>query len=443
MPGERVALDRYELVGSPGLSSAFDVDTIVANSVGAAAVAIAEVGVSRGQAPAPIVIDGPLAGVSFAGHVLVEGQAPPKWADLSGYYETGDERLIQFHCNFDHHAAGVVDLLGGVAERKVIEKHVRTWSAGELETALIERDMIAAKLRTLDEWNGHPHALATADLPLLRMEQIGDADPVEHQTLSGNTSATTALQGVNVLDYSRVLAGPVAGQTLAAHGANVLRISSPNLPSVEICLQLTGAGKRNAEVDLGTEHGQATMSDLLKSTNVWIDAYRPGALASKGFSPTQAAEHKPGIVIVQLSAFDWTGPWAGRRGFDSIVQSTTGVVDAGTVASASSSPMPLPVQALDYATGHLAAFAAARALQHQAQVGGSWLVRLSLLRTRNWLVGLGGPTPFVPQAVSIGGGQVYTKQSPWGELTLVKPITGEWSNGPDRLGTSSPTFASD
>ena len=162
----------------------------------------------------------------------------------------------------------------------------------------------------------------------------------------------------------------------------------------------TGFGKRNASLDLRTESGAEAMDALLDDTDVWIDAYRPGALEAHGFSAERAAARRPGVVVVQISAFDWTGPWAGRRGFDSIVQSTTGVRWAGGEAAVDGAgapldrgPIGLPVQALDYATGFLAAGVAAQLVAHQRSVGGSWLARLSLLRTRNWLVARGGPNP--------------------------------------------------
>lgn len=200
---------------------------------------------------------------------------------------------------------------------------------------------------------------------------------------------------------------------------------------------MTGAGKRNASVDLDQASGRQTMQHLLSDADVWIDAFRPGALAGKGFDVEQVAEQNPGIVAIQLSAFDWDGPWAGRRGFDSIVQSTTGIVHAGSQAGSASSPLSLPVQALDYATGQLGAFAAARALQHQRTHGGSWRVRLSLLRTRDWLVGLGGPEAFTPERAVAQPSALYEVDSDWGRLRLAKPPTGVWTSAPRPLATAA------
>ena len=425
------------MVGRPGFQSAFQVDDAIGLSVSAAASAVSAFGVSRGRPTEDVVVDATRAAAAFTAHLKIDGVAPPKWADLSGYYLTRDGRQVQLHANFPHHAAGITRLLGSGPQRAAVEAAVATWDADALERALVADGMIAAKLRTLAEWDAHPHARATRDLPLLSFEQIGDAPP---RTLPRLRRDQGAFTGVRVLDCARVLAGPVAGHTLAAHGADVLRVGAAQLPSVPVCVLTTGAGKRNAFVDLDTPAGATTLAALLRDTHVWIDAYRPGALAARGFSAARAAALNPGVVVVELSAFDWVGPWAGRRGFDSIVQSTTGIVDAGQRAAGASQPTPLPVQVLDFATGYLAAFAAARAIAHQARVGGSWRVRVSLLRTRNWLVGLGGPRPFTPQVAQPAPGSLYETDAAWGRLTLSLPPTGQPMHAPQPLGSSEPVW---
>lgn len=419
----------------PNFASAFDVDSLATASVGTALRAARELHLWRGNdgdLPSSD-IDGARIATGFSGPLLIDGEPIPKWADLSGYYRTADDRAVQFHANFDHHAAGIVKRLGCEPNRSSVEAATATWNADDLEAALIADGMIAAKLRTLDEWHKHPHAQAAADLPLVSVEQIGDAPPLVRS--AGHDPCSE----LRVVDCSRVLAGPVAGQTLAELGADVLRVGSPGLPSVPVCVMSTGFGKRNCDVDLGSELGQSTFAALLRHADIWLDAFRPGALAARGFTPEHAAQLRPGIIVVQLSAFDWVGPWAGRRGFDSIVQSTTGIVDAGATAAGRAmpdEPTPLPVQALDYATGYLAAAGAMRAVQHQASVGGSWLVRLSLLRTRNWLVDLAPPGTFTPAAPSIDDAHLRTVASDFGRLTGAKPVVGTHKSAPRKLGTS-------
>jgi hypothetical protein len=414
VPGPSWSSDDVAISGSEGFSSAFDVDTAALASVAAAALANGTSEIDRDRVVA-----------TFSGRVDRDGVPVEGWADLSGYYRTCDDGFIQFHCNFAHHADGVVSRLGCEATREAIQEAVLTWVPTELESALIDDGMIAARLRTMDEWDQHPHAQANAGLPLISVERIGDGERRPHDRRG------------RVLDCSRVLAGPVAGQTLAAHGADVLRVGSEHLPSVELGVLATGFGKRNAFVDLRTPTGRNTFGALLSDADVWIDAYRPGAFAGHGFTPDSM---QPGTVGVQLCAFDWVGPWAGRRGFDSIVQSTTGIVAAGKEAAGADGPTPLPVQALDFCTGYLAAFAATRLMAHQAEYGGTWLARLSLLRTRNWLVSLGGPDPFAPEPPVVTEAARHTVDTPFGEVTAARPISGSWPRGPQPLGSSEPVW---
>ncbi len=413
VPGPSMATDAV-VDGTPGFAFCFDVDT-------AALTAAASTNLVHGIG----TLDARRVTALFATAVAVDGEPPAAWADLSGQYRTRDGGFIQFHCNFPHHAEGVVRRLGCEPTTEAVQDAVLGWDPAELEGGLIADGMIPARQRSLEEWGEHPHAAATADLPLISVERIGDGAPRSHD------------RRIRVLDCSRVLAGPVAGMTLAAHGADVLRVGSPSLPHVEVGVLATGFGKRNAFVDVTTAGGRAMFGGLLGDADVWIDAYRPGAFAGNGFD---LAAVPPGGVVVQLCAFDWVGPWAGRRGFDSIVQSTTGFGHEGMVRSGNDRPTPMPVQALDYCTGLLAAFAAKRLVDHQAAEGGTWLARLSLLRTRNWIAGLSTPADFAHARPTIDPAALHTVPTDWGELTAPLPIGGEWATPPQPLGTSDPVW---
>ncbi|HEX3089845.1 MAG TPA: CoA transferase [Ilumatobacteraceae bacterium] len=414
VPGPALALDHVEITGAGGFDSAFDVDTAAMTSALLANLAFGVRSIDRDRVVA-----------LFAGNVRVNGSPVPTWADLSGYYETSDGGYIQFHCNFPHHAAGVVARLGCEPTRESVQQAVLQHDPYVLEQQLIDDGMIAAKLRTMEQWAEHPHALATNDLPLITVERLGDAAPRDRD------------RRLKVLDCSRVLAGPVAGLTFAAHGADVLLVGAQRLPSVEVGVLATGFGKRNTFADIDTEVGRADFARLLDAADVWIDAYRPGAFASRGFVPQHCT---PGTVSIQVCAFDCVGPWSGRRGYDSIVQSTTGIVTAGSEASGRTQPTPLPVQALDFCTGLLAAFAAAQLVRHQSEHGGTWLARLSLLRTRNWLASLAPPKPFEPSAVVPSPSAMHTVTTPFGDVTAALPIGGSWPWGPQPLGSSDPVW---
>src|SRR4029079_10536805 len=183
--------------------------------------------------------------------------------------------------------------------------------------------------------------------------------------------------------------GPVAGRTLAVHGADVLLISGSELPAIPWLTIDTGRGKLSSFVELKTEAGRATMRDLLAQADIFSQGYRPRALAALGFSPDEAAKLNPVIVYVTLSAYGHAGPWAERRGFDSLVQTATGFNHAEGQAAGLDGPKELPAQMLDHATGSLMAFGAMMAKARQSHEGGSWHVRVSLAQTGRWLWNLG------------------------------------------------------
>lgn len=470
VPGAAGFMSDIEITGPEHVAaSAFAVDRALAASASFAVAAADRLGQERGATRSAREIDLEHLLAYCTTHIEVDGEPVPGWAELSGVYDTADGRHLQIHCNFEHHAAGVVKRLRCEPTRKSVASAIASRQSFELEAELIDDGMIAAVVRTLEEWSDHPHAQATAGLPLLDVERLenespdtagsdteridsagpdttgpDDASPIG---IAAHDDAAKPLAGLRVVDCSRVLAGPVAGQMLAGAGADVMRIGAEHLPSVPIGVMATGFGKRNANADVTTEAGRAALWQLLSNADIWIDAYRPGALAGHGFTPERVAAARPGIVIVQICGFDWSGPWAGRRGFDSIIQSTTGVRAAGgewavdgAGAPIAGDPIGLPVQALDYATGFLAAGVASQLVGHQRAVGGSWLARLSLLRTRNWLVDMGGPELFQPATVDVDARFLDELDSDFGRLRSVTPFVGTWPSAPARLGSSMPVW---
>ena len=414
---------------SPSDASAFRTSLAASTSVAAVQAAVAEI---TGSAVAPI--DRSLALASFTTHTKVNGESLPKWNSLSGFYRTGDDRFVQLHCNFPHHSAGAAARLGVAEDRGGFERAILTWNAFDLESALIDDGMICAAYRTLDEWATHPQAHAVANLPIVSMTPVALGDP------SPSSVGPAPLSGVRVLDCSRVLAGPVAGQTLANLGADVLRVGAEHLPHVELCVISTGTGKRNVSLDLRTSEGRELFVNLVRDADIVIDAFRPGALEQYGLGPEEIAAISTRTSVVQISAFDWVGPWGERRGFDSIVQSTTGIALAGMEMAGADIPTHLPVQVLDYATGLFAAASGIRSIHRSRTIGGSSNSKLSLIRTRNWFVGLGGPSQFEPSVVTPDPSQLATTDSNFGEVELVRPFAGEWQHGPRLLNTADPVW---
>ena len=312
---------------------------------------------------------------------LINGHNQELWSPISGFYETRDNRWIQLHCNFPHHQQGVVDFLGCDNTKISVSNAIKTWEADILEEKLATLDLCAAMVRTPAEWQEHPQARIIESLPLMEIVKIGDSEPCPLPL------GDRPLSGIKVLDLTRVIAGPVCGKTLAEHGADVMLISSPNLPSILPLVMDTGFGKRSAFIDITRQDEKNKLIALIKQADIFSQSYRPKGLAEKGFSPQKLAEMRPGIIYIDFSAYSHMGPWANRHGYDSLVQSATGIVYEHSIAG--DKPKHLPAQSLDYITGFLGSVGAMEALRRRAQNGGSYLVRISLAQTAHWFKQLG------------------------------------------------------
>jgi crotonobetainyl-CoA:carnitine CoA-transferase CaiB-like acyl-CoA transferase len=314
-------------------------------------------------------------------YVLQNGKKPVSWDPLAGHYPTRDGRVMFLHTNHPHHRAGALRIAGAREEtREALAEAVAKWDGLAVEQAIADGGCVGGLVRSREEWNAHPHGIAIAGLPLIDIVKIGDAPP------RPMTRGERPMSGVRVLDLTRVLAGPTSGRVLAENGADVLHIAAPHLPYQAELLMDTGHGKRCAWVDLTNPVGVETMTGLLRDADVFTQGYRPGTVAARGFAPERVAALKPGIVYVSICAYGHAGPWADRRGFDSIVQNVTGLTATqGSLAK----PRNLPVQALDYIAGYLAALGAMIGLARRIEQGGSWLVRVSLVQVAHWIAGLG------------------------------------------------------
>ena len=386
---EPETLERLALPEGPScLPSSFDLGTAAQVSVGAAALAGESLYHFRSGAHQTMRVERTRAELECTGYFEIDGQSPNTWEKFSGIYLAKDG-YVRIHANFDHHRDGVLNLLElGSAERtspEDVSEALKDWSALEFETAAAERGLVVAKVRSFKEWDGQPHAIANRNQPLLRVTRIGDAPPLGLGRIS---PAARPLEGIKALDLTRVLAGPVCGRTLAAYGADVMLINSPSLPNIASIID-TSRGKRSAHLDLKSHDGNRQLNELLSTSHVFVQSYRPASLAGIGFSTQELTELRPGIVCVSLSAYGTQGPWGGRRGFDSLVQSATGFNHAEAEAAQTDQPKSLPVPIFDYASGFLMAFGAQAALLRQAREGGSWHVEVSLLQTANWLRSLG------------------------------------------------------
>ena len=385
--GEPAALDEVTLTGEePQLPSSFRVAAAAQASIAAAGLAAAQIRQLRSGQSQGLAVDMRHAVVECRSerYLRVDGKSPPPtWDVIAGIYQIGDGRYVRLHTNFPHHQAAVCKVLNCKPVRDEVQAALMNWEAEAFETAAYAAGGVVAMMRSHDEWSASPHARALAALPTITFEKIGEAAPKPWP------AGDRPLAGIRVLDLSRVIAAPVAGRTLAAHGADVLLISGPDLPAIPWLTIDTGRGKLTSFVDLSSEQGRGVLRDLLAQADIFSQGYRPRAIANLGFAPEDAARINPGIVYVSLSAYGHSGPWAERRGYDSLVQTTTGFNHAEGQAAGIDGPKELPAQMLDHATGYLMAFGAMMAKARQSREGGSWHVRVSLAQTGRWLWNLG------------------------------------------------------
>ena len=444
---DATALDNIKLSGEdPVLSSIFRVGTAASVTIGAASLAAAEIWRLRTGNRQEVSLDCRDAAIAFCSEHYTRIVGRPRtefWSPISGYYQTNDNRWIQLHCQFPHLRDGVLKVLNCADDPKAVQEAVGKWNGLDLEKRCREEWLCVALIRSPEEWAVHPQAEALSGLPVIEIVKIGEAPPIP---LPSDTSRP--LSGVKALDLTKVIAGPVCGRTLASHGAQVIRIGAAHLPLLESLVIDTGLGKRSAFLDLRSDSGVERLKELACEADVFVQGYRPGSIARRGFGPEELANIKPGIVYVTLSAYSHKGPWTDWRGFDSLTQSASGIVYEGMMAAGTERPHPLPCQALDHGTGYLAAFGAMVALKRRVEEGGSWMVRVSLAQTGQWINKLGrvdGLSIVNPEEKSIAE-LLEIHPSPWGDISHVKSpeVMSEtapfWDTGPVPVGTHNASW---
>ncbi|TFW18016.1 CoA transferase [Duganella callida] len=460
------SLDAVTFVGEGDLPSYFATTDLAAASVAAAALAVRDLMGLQGDPLGAVRVDRRLASLWFGWSIHPVGWTlAPLWDAVAGDYPAADG-WIRLHTNAPHHRAAALAVLGCDADRDAVARAVRQWRGGELEAALVARGGCAAAMRSMAEWAAHPQGRAVAAEPLVAMSfpHLTSMEPRRRASMDsrprGNGAAGAAalggwrwtagrpLAGLKVLDLTRVLAGPVATRFLAGYGADVLRIDPPGWNEPGVIPEVT-LGKRCARLDLRLPADRARFEDLLAQADILVHGYRPDALERLGFGAQFRRRHNPGLIDVALNAYGWSGPLAGRRGFDSLVQMSCGIAEHGMRQQGADQPVPLPVQALDHATGYLMAAAVVRGLIARLAEGKPLQARLSLARTARWLSG--APAPSGASALTLapaGAADLAPRleRTEWGALRRLQPpvtIDGApmaWSRPAASLGSSLPNW---
>lgn len=300
-------------------------------------------------------------------NLQVDGKGPRVWSPMSGFFQTEDG-WVRLHGNYLHHQQAISKALrvDGFGELRI---RLAEMSSKCIEDQVVACGGVAAAVRSESEWHEHPQALAMQDVPWIKVE------PGENQR---RPLGAGYLEGIKVLDLSRVIAGPTCTQVLGYLGATVLRVDAPGRPEILEQYLSNGMGKRSALADFNRE--RIVIDELVRQADVVVVGYRPGSLIKFGLDPQSLLSKNPGLVVASLSAWGERGPWAERRGFDSIVQAACGIADV--YRDAEGNPGALPAQALDHATGYRMAASIVRLLRG----GSTGIIRASLLGAAHTLL---------------------------------------------------------
>jgi hypothetical protein len=451
------------------LGGALAVDELALGAVSSALLAAGQLARARGREAPEVELSGEHVALSFHSerHVLLDGRpAGGGFAPLSRFVRCAGGGWARTHGNYPHHAAALARALGfdpglqGEDALRALQSRALELDAVALEDAVAEADGCAAAVRGAEQWRAHPAGRAAGADPLVAWEEHGAhgasasggaggagraAGAEDSRKLPALGDPTRPAAGVRVLELTRVIAGPVAGRTLAALGAEVLRVDPPALPELEAQHLDSDPGKRSALLDLADAERREA---LLAGADVVLIGYRPGSLDRFDMRPEQLAARHPQLVQVWLSAWGAGGPWAARRGFDSLVQAASGIAmecaGANGEGDGDGTPGALPAQALDHATGHMMAAAALVGLARRERGQSASAARLSLARTAHEL--LSAPRRPPGESEPVGRADPDRHRVSFGELSLIAPpgrlngVELGWSRGPTPFGRDAPRW---
>ena len=378
------ATDEIEIVGSdPILATPFKISETCASVLASVGVAVTDIWEMKTGRRQRVSIDVNRAAAALksakyleqasgaGGFQSVVNAAREATAKMTEPWPTKDGKHFLPHFGLPHLADRVLGVLGCEASADGVRQAVAKWDALDLEAAIDEARGCGAMVRSNADWLAEPHGRVLQSKPLVEIEKIGDSGP-EPFANDGRP-----LDGVRVLDLTRILAGPIAARTLAEHGADVLMVGADGLPQVPEYVVDTSHGKRSCFLDLKSPEGRDGLKKLVSEADVFSQGYRPGVLADHGFAPEDLAELRPGLIYLSISCFGSDGPFSHRAGWEQIGQAVTGICHEGSAEG----PKRLPAAACDYTTGYLGAYGVLLALERRAREGGSYHVRVSLCQS--------------------------------------------------------------
>jgi hypothetical protein len=439
-PGADLAKPDLIITGTGESEDFYPVTELATQSIAAASFALARYAIQKS-----VAVDRRLASMWFNTSLRPQGwQLPSVWDEFSGNYRTCDG-WIRLHTNAIMHRKFALAVLGNPKDRAAAERAVERCSAFALQEAVVGAGGAAAVMYSAEQWSVHPQGAMVMREPLVSWHMINETKA----DYSHRSCPDAPLSGIKVLDLTRIIAGPTATRFLAAFGAFVLRIDPPGWDEIGNIPEMT-PGKRCASLDLKSPKGKHELSRLIAEADVLVHGYRADALERLGFGEAERRKLNPKLIDVAVNAFGWTGPWWNRRGFDSLVQMSSGIAEAGMCLSNIDKPSPLKVQALDHATGYCIAATILNALSHRRDTGQVASARLSLATTAEVLKNAQTPNPSIGKGLAletIDDIASVTENTEWGPAQRlnfpmkVANIKARWSTPAVSLHTSAPRFS--
>lgn len=449
--------DSVELAEEPPLlATRFAAGPGAAAALGAGAAVAGRIGAARGLAsagPGAVSLSSRHVEASLLSFAHLEFEdpdmapaarlEPEARTAAAGFLQAADGRWVYLHPGFPHNTRGLLKLLGVPDDSDRVRAAVAARPARALEDAIAGAGLCGAMVRTAEEWDASPAGALLASRPVVEVIQLGDSAPEPLPE-----GADRPLDGVRVLDLTRVLAGPACARTLASYGARALRVGAEHVPTIPLFVADTGFGKRFTHLDLTRPDATQTLRRLVRQADVFSQGYRTGVMDRLGFGVSEAVQLRPGLVYVSINCYGHEGDWRGRPGWEQLAQTVTGIAHAHGAHTGAEAPVLLPAAVTDYTTGYLAALGVLVALERRARVGGSYWVRVSLARTGMWLRGLGlrDGLEAMPMTENERHRWRDRMDSDWGPVRYLRPavrLAGTevgWALPPPRPGAHTPEF---
>ena len=256
--GEPDDAPRVEFTGQEVVRSAFAVTDFAAAAVATAAFALARLIDAAAVAPLPgVSVDRSLASAWFGLSLRPEGwQLPDLWDPIAGDYEAEDG-WIRLHTNAARHRAAALRVLGTAEDRESVGRAVHRWGVVALQEEIVNAGGCAAAMQSLESWRHHPQGRAVAAEPLVEVTPTSAAPDQRWRP-----QLDRPLDGLRVLDLTRILAGPVATRFLAGYGADVLRIDPPRWDEALAAEVTLGKRCRATRCEISSRSRAATRSCL-------------------------------------------------------------------------------------------------------------------------------------------------------------------------------------